>query len=105
MPPSTNLRKTSLSNLPADVPKIKIPFPPNITPEQFLRERPLSRESFRSPNSFFIYRQQLVKQLKLENYNDQMVKVSRWAGILWSNEPNYVKEHYKNIEKNIQKLL
>ncbi|CAB4430912.1 unnamed protein product [Rhizophagus irregularis] len=105
MPRSPSSKKTSLSNLPEDMPKITMPFPPKMTAEEFLRSRPLSRAYFRSPNSFFIYRQQFVKQLKLENYNDQMVKVSKWAGIFWSNEPSNVKEHYKNIEKEIQKLL
>jgi hypothetical protein len=104
MPRSRTSRKTS-SNLPEDMPKIKMPFPPEMTAEEFLRNRPLSRAYFRSPNSFFIYRQQFVKQLKLKNYNDQMVKVSKWAGIFWSKEPSNVKEYYKNIEKDIQKLL
>ncbi|CAG8483258.1 13009_t:CDS:2 [Rhizophagus irregularis] len=79
MPRSPSSKKTSLSNLPEDMPKITMPFPPKMTAEEFLRSRPLSRAYFRSPNSFFIYRQQFVKQLKLENYNDQMVKVSKWA--------------------------
>lgn len=96
---------SSRSNLPADIPKIKMPFPPNMSAEEFLRNRPLSRAYFKPPNSFFIYRQQFVKQLKLENYNDQMIKVSKWASIFWSNEPKNVKQYYKNIEKKIQKLL
>ncbi|RIA83796.1 hypothetical protein C1645_880306 [Glomus cerebriforme] len=104
MPRASTLKKTP-SNLPADIPKINMPFPPNMTAEEFLRNRPLSRAYFKSPNSFFIYRQQFVKQLKLENYNDQMIKVSKWASIFWSNEPNYVKQFYKDIEKDIQKLL
>src|SRR5436190_9873196 len=103
--PKSTFKKTILSNLPADIPNISMPFPPNITAEEFLRSRPLSRVYFKSPNSFFIYRQQFVKQLKSENYNDQMIKVSKWASVFWSNEPKHVKQHYKNLEKKIQKLL
>src|SRR5436305_8305810 len=39
------------------------------------------------------------------NYNNQMIKVSKWASFSWSNEPKNVKQHYKNLEKRIQKLL
>src|SRR5579862_6567192 len=104
MPRSNTIRKP-LSNHQDDLPKIQVPFPPKMSAEEFIRSRPLSRTYFKSPNSFFIYRQQFVRQLKLENYSDQMVKVSKWASVFWANEPNYVKEYYKNIEKSIQKLL
>ncbi|CAG8667379.1 15337_t:CDS:1 [Funneliformis caledonium] len=105
MPRVNTLSKTSLSNLPSDIPKINMPFPPKITAEEFIRDRPLSRLHFKPPNSFFIYRKLFVRQLKLENYNDKMIRVSKWASWFWSNEPKVVKEYYKNIEKDIQKLL
>ncbi|CAI2163739.1 17973_t:CDS:2 [Funneliformis geosporum] len=105
MPRVNTLSKTSLSNLPSDIPKIKMPFPPKITAEEFIRDRPLSRLHFKPPNSFFIYRTLFVKQLKSENYNDRMIRVSKWASWFWSNEPSVVKEYYKNIEKDIQNLL
>ncbi|RIA82273.1 hypothetical protein C1645_835613, partial [Glomus cerebriforme] len=84
-------------------PKISLPWPPAVTYEDFVRNRPKSKVDVKSPNSFFVYRTAFVKQLLIKQYKFKMTQVSKWVSISWRSEPQKVRNAYKSIAKKIDK--
>lgn len=84
-------------------PEIKLPWPPAVTAEDFVRNRPKTKIDIKSPNSFFVYRAAFVKQLLIEQHKFKMTQVSKWASSSWKNESKEVKETYKVMAQKIDK--
>ncbi|CAB4424431.1 unnamed protein product [Rhizophagus irregularis] len=84
-------------------PVIKVPCPPIVTCDDFVRNRPKAKVDIKSPNSFFVYRTAFVKQLLSENHKFKMTQVSKWASIYWRKESNETKMAYKTMAQIIDK--
>ncbi|CAI2161948.1 3323_t:CDS:2 [Funneliformis geosporum] len=84
-------------------PEIKLPWPPAVTAEDFVRSRPKTKIDIKSPNSFFVYRTAFVKQLLIEQHKFKMTQVSKWASSSWKKESKEVKETYKVMAQKIDK--
>ncbi|CAG8445480.1 6181_t:CDS:2 [Rhizophagus irregularis] len=84
-------------------PVIKVPCPPIVTCDDFVRNRPKAKVDIKSPNSFFVYRTAFVKQLLSENHKFKMTQVSKWASIYWRKESDKTKMAYKDMAQIIDK--
>ncbi|GBC39367.1 uncharacterized protein OCT59_011736 [Rhizophagus irregularis] len=86
----------------ANIETIKIPFPPQITAEEVL-DRSKDKERRKAPNNFIIYRMALAKELKSQNIsNINLINISALAALKWNNEPDEVKQAYKDISDKIR---
>ncbi|PKK71191.1 hypothetical protein RhiirC2_865757 [Rhizophagus irregularis] len=86
----------------ANIETIKIPFPPQITAEEVL-DRGKDKERRKAPNNFIIYRMALAKELKSQNIsNINLINISALAALKWNNEPDEVKQAYKDISDKIR---
>jgi len=84
---------------------ITLPFPPVISAQDFLDRRSPDRATAKSPNAFFIYRKDFVNYLQVCNYNLKMRDVSSMAGSSWKVASKEVKDAYKQIARDVEKLL
>jgi hypothetical protein len=88
-------------------PKIKVPFPPQITPDEVVSKRSLEKLSSRPPNKFFIYRLAYLKEFKKE-YNLEkisMTKLSQYISRSWKAEGTEVKLEYKRLANIVEDKL
>ncbi|RIA83296.1 hypothetical protein C1645_786735 [Glomus cerebriforme] len=74
---------------------IRPPFPPVITAQDLIQ----SNDATRVPNSFIAYRMALVREYKLKNVSCNRSEISSRASRLWKEEPDYIKNTYKNLVK------
>src|ERR1051325_4784760 len=84
---------------------IKVPFPPQIKPEDILEKRKQNRKSAKSPNAFFIYRVAFLDQLRLDNFRVKMTDMSGLVSTAWKNEPLHVKTVYKDLARKVERLV
>lgn len=86
-----------------NIPKIKIPFPPVINPQDLisLRESPDGTQKLpsRAPNAFIIFRKQFVKAARDEGHFLPMTVISSMASEAWEAEREEVKSEYRRIAK------
>jgi len=92
-----------LDNLNQTPPEISLPWPPIVTADDFVRNRPISKVDIKSPNSFFVYRTAFVKQLLIEQHKFKMTQVSKWASTSWRKESKEVKDAYRVMAQKIDK--
>ncbi|CAI2161951.1 3321_t:CDS:1 [Funneliformis geosporum] len=97
--PSSNV--VSLSTLP----RVILPFPPNITAYEIAHKRRRSKICSKTPNAFFIYRKAFVDHLSLLDHRLKMTEVSRLVSDHWKNESQEVKATYEKISKQVEKEL
>ncbi|GBC03190.1 hypothetical protein RclHR1_05000003 [Rhizophagus clarus] len=81
-------------------------YPPIITAQDLIPMDISSSkvESVRIPNAFIAYRMALVKQLKLQKVACHRSNVSSLASHLWAEEPEDVKNTYRKMAIDAQKL-
>ncbi|CAG8632467.1 7851_t:CDS:1 [Dentiscutata erythropus] len=77
---------------------IKIPFPPEINPQDLVILHPDGRVP-KTPNAFMIYRKLFVETARAGGYNLPMNIISPMASRSWKQEPKEVKNEYKRIAK------
>ncbi|CAG8554769.1 14571_t:CDS:2 [Ambispora leptoticha] len=77
-------------------PQIKVPFPPNITPEETILIKDGKIPS-KPPNSFIIYRRAFQKECRESGHLLKLNVVSSMAAESWKDEPLEVKNFYKEL--------
>src|ERR1044071_8194715 len=79
------------------------PFPPVITAQDLVPTEVSTKvESVRIPNAFIAYRMALVRELKSQNVACHRSNVSTLASRLWAEEPEEVKDVYRNMATDAQ---
>ncbi|CAG8542699.1 14027_t:CDS:1 [Funneliformis mosseae] len=94
--PPSNI--VSLSTLP----RVILPFPPNINAYEIAHKRRRSKICSKTPNAFFIYRKAFVDHLSLLDHRLKMTEVSRLVSDHWKNESQEVKAAYEKISKQVE---
>ncbi|CAG8464700.1 13484_t:CDS:1 [Ambispora gerdemannii] len=84
--------------------KIKVPFPPNITPEEVIILKNGKIPS-KSPNCFIIYRRAFQKELRASGHLFKLNRVSVIASRAWEKEPTEVKKAYKEVARQVNYIL
>jgi len=88
-----------------NIEEIKVPFPPQIKPEDILEKRRQNRKSAKSPNAFFIYRIAFLDQLRIHNFRVKMTDMSGLVSTAWKKEPLHVKAVYKDLARRVERLV
>ncbi|GBB90304.1 hypothetical protein RclHR1_01720025 [Rhizophagus clarus] len=99
--------RTSLpsnANVPT-LPRVVLPFPPNITAYEIAHKRLQSNICSKVPNAFFIYRKVFVDHLLSLDHKFKMTEVSKLASENWKNESQEVISAYKKLSKQVEKEL
>ncbi|CAG8606572.1 6898_t:CDS:1 [Ambispora leptoticha] len=84
--------------------KIKVPFPPNITPKEVITLKH-GKIPTKSPNCFIIYRRAFQKELRASGHLLKLNKVSVIASRAWEKESAEVKKGYKEIARQVNYIL
>ncbi|RHZ46981.1 hypothetical protein Glove_600g3 [Diversispora epigaea] len=102
---SPNQRNNNNRPLPS-VPLIKVPFPPNVNPEELIIKPRKAKAKLptKPPNAFMIYRMQYVKELHARDHRLPMRSVSSAVASSWRGEPEHVVEHYEVIAKEASRI-
>ncbi|CAG8621675.1 7214_t:CDS:1 [Ambispora leptoticha] len=88
-----------------NIPAISVPFPPNITTEDFLKRRKDGSLPSRSMNSFMLYRAAFNKEIRTKRLCVKQKKLSRRISDSWQNEPEHVKRVYRRLAIRAQQEL
>ncbi|CAG8836312.1 15921_t:CDS:1, partial [Racocetra persica] len=86
-------------------PIVKVQFPPSIDEKIFIKSRKVGSYPSKAPNPFFFYRKQYVLQLKDSGKSYPMTDISCHVSRSWKNEPEYVREYYKELSKKASVLV
>ncbi|CAG8803409.1 780_t:CDS:2 [Cetraspora pellucida] len=80
----------------------KPPFPPMINVDEIIKKRSnkQNKKFTKTPNAFIIYRNAYIDQIHLHGIRLNMVNISSIVSMLWNQEPFYVKEAYKQLERD-----
>ena len=88
-----------------------VPFPPrHLNLKQILKSKPHRRKSKntdaekRTINSFLLYRKECSEHLKDKKIDIRQKELSRLIAISWSLQPEFVKDHYKNLADEAKQL-
>ncbi|CAG8616086.1 19866_t:CDS:1, partial [Racocetra persica] len=126
---NTNTTKFSSSDMPTNF--IKPPFPPMIKVSDIISKRDPTQINLKGPNAFLIYRKAFLEHLStvmhltsIANYSSsslisnesrpkdygikshlKMTEFSKFVSICWNSEPEFVKETYKNMAKQVKDEL
>ncbi|CAG8588632.1 uncharacterized protein OCT59_003855 [Rhizophagus irregularis] len=84
---------------------ITLPFPPIISAQDLIDKRSPERVTAKSPNAFFVYRKAFVNYLQICNHNLKMRDVSSMAGLSWKAASKEVKEAYKQIAREVERII
>ncbi|CAG8521866.1 4765_t:CDS:2 [Acaulospora colombiana] len=84
---------------------VKLPFPPVITAQDILNRRSLERAHAKGPNAFMIYRRAYLEQCHAQQCKFKMTELSPLAGESWKKAPKRVKDAYKNIAREVDRIL
>ncbi|RIA84521.1 hypothetical protein C1645_859024 [Glomus cerebriforme] len=84
-------------------PNFKLPFPPDITPNEILKTKKNIVKS-KAANSFMIYRQVYVRELQRRNLSFAMTDISGIISERWKLEEPHVKDFYRNLSQEANKL-
>ncbi|CAG8715563.1 2303_t:CDS:1 [Acaulospora morrowiae] len=102
--PSDNCTNTNITNF--TIPLLKLPFPPKIKASDITSKRKISEINLRPPNAFIIYRKDFLNHLSTSKHGSlKMTEASKLVSIHWNNEPDNVKEAYKQISKQVEDEL
>ncbi|CAG8511050.1 8008_t:CDS:1 [Ambispora leptoticha] len=78
-----------------NIPAISVPFPPNITAEDYLKRRKDGSFPSKSMNSFMLYRIAFNKELRARGLCVRQQAISRQISDSWQNEPEHVRQMYR----------
>jgi hypothetical protein len=84
---------------------ITLPFPPIISAQDLIDRRSPERVTAKSPNAFFVYRKAFVNYLQICNHSFRMRDVSSMAGLSWKAASKEVKEAYKQIAREVERII
>ncbi|CAG8464722.1 13485_t:CDS:2 [Ambispora gerdemannii] len=99
-----NELETSNKDALQSFPRIELPFPPTITPEEIINIKDGKIPS-KPPNSFIIYRRAFQKQIKESGVLLKLNVVSALASEQWKKEPIEVKKAYKQLALQVNYAL
>ncbi|CAG8634227.1 12218_t:CDS:1, partial [Acaulospora morrowiae] len=85
----------------APLPKLTLPFPPQINAEDLFTT---SKLPSKPPNAFFIYRKVYTKELITQNFRFKMTDVSPLVSSSWKLESDEVKTKYKEIARDVRQI-
>jgi hypothetical protein len=105
---SEDNQSTSLLSNVTTLPRVILPFPPNITAYEIAHRRVRSNICSKVPNAFFIYRKVFMDHLfslDLRYHKLKMSDVSKLASNHWKNESQEVITTYKKLSKQVEKEL
>ncbi|CAB4424433.1 unnamed protein product [Rhizophagus irregularis] len=103
----SNLNSENLSSVISNniLPRVILPFPPNITAYEIANKRLRSNIRSKAPNAFFIYRKVFMDHLLSLDHKFKMTDVSKLASEHWKHETQEVITTYKKISKQVEKEL
>src|SRR3954453_22937206 len=88
-----------------------VPFPPrHLNLNQILKSKPHRRKSKktdtqkRTINSFLLYRKECNEHLKDKKIDIRQKELSRSIAAAWNLQPEFVKDHYKNLADEAKQL-
>ncbi|CAG8740728.1 3293_t:CDS:2 [Cetraspora pellucida] len=87
----------------------KPPFPPMMNVDKIIsKKNNKNKNSTKTHNAFIIYRNAYIDHIHLHGIRLNMIDISPIVSMLWNQEPFYIKEVYKKLEKendnNLSKL-
>ncbi|CAG8630852.1 13195_t:CDS:2 [Racocetra persica] len=85
-------------------PFIKPAFPPLVNVRELMTKQSSGRVSVRGPNAFIIYRKVFFETARADGYQLPMTIVSAMASQSWEQEPEIVKELYRELAKEANKI-
>ncbi|CAG8672837.1 7981_t:CDS:2, partial [Racocetra fulgida] len=85
-------------------PFIKPAFPPLVNVRELMTKQSSGRVSVRGPNAFIIYRKVFFETARDDGYQLPMTIVSAMASQSWEQEPEIVKESYRELAKEANKI-
>ncbi|CAG8519871.1 10432_t:CDS:1 [Ambispora leptoticha] len=88
-----------------NIPAISVPFPPNITSDDYLKRRIDGSLPNKSVNSFMLYRIAFNKEFRTKGLNVRQRILSRQVSDSWQNEPEHVKRMYRHLAIKAQQEL
>ncbi|RIB16051.1 hypothetical protein C2G38_2247269 [Gigaspora rosea] len=86
-------------------PLVIVEFPPSIDERTFIKRRSGHPFPTKAPNPFFFYRKEYVLQLKRLGRQYPMTDISGHVSRSWKNEPDNVKEYYKELSRKASELM
>ncbi|CAI2161953.1 3320_t:CDS:1 [Funneliformis geosporum] len=88
-----------------DLADFKLPFPPRITAHEVVSmKKKKGKKPSKSSNAFMIYRKVFSKEVaKIHRF--QQKKISPICGHFWNREPKYVKDVYRQLATEVDKLF
>src|SRR6266487_629525 len=93
------------SEIGSKYPIIKVPFPPEMSPEECINIGKDGRIPTKPPNCFILYRRAFQKALRASGHVFKINIVSVMASESWQRESPEVKKHYKDIAQQVHGLL
>lgn len=84
---------------------VKVPFPPLLREEDLIGPKKNSRSKSKAPNSYFIYRKWYTICLKNGNQRNNQTSLSPYISEQWKEEPQYVKDYYRELSKRANNLF
>jgi len=88
----------------SNIPKITIPYPPEITALELITKAKVKKTATKSPNKFLIYRKAYVKELYALGIQCSMTDISKNIAESWKKEPKYVRDAYREISDEANRL-
>ncbi|RGB32572.1 hypothetical protein C1646_762729 [Rhizophagus diaphanus] len=96
--------KNKRSQVP-DEPEVQLPFPPKITAREVISDKKNGRKAKKPPNAFMIYRKVFSRELAKKNLRYQQKKISTLCSISWKQEPENVKQGYRRLAHDADKIF
>ncbi|CAG8490225.1 317_t:CDS:2 [Diversispora eburnea] len=93
----------SLINYQSTIYSIKVPFPPSITVDEIVQLHLKNgiKSVNQTMNAFMIYRKEYNRIVA--KFNLALKEVSKISSISWQNEPQNIKDYYKQLAKNVKR--
>ncbi|CAG8545527.1 5635_t:CDS:1 [Ambispora gerdemannii] len=103
MPPANSRFKFKVSqSLSNDtLPKIDVPFPPNLDPRECITIKKDGNIPLKSPNCFILYRLAFYNELRASGFNAKQKIISEMVSLSWQKEPLIVKKTYKELARKV----
>ncbi|CAG8489466.1 12438_t:CDS:2 [Ambispora leptoticha] len=101
--PNSQIRTNGNNNV-LPQPIIKVPFPPQVNPEELITKQRKGKIPTKPPNAFMIYRMKYVEELHARGYRLPMRDVSASVASSWKDEPEMIVAHYEEIARETSKI-
>ncbi|CAB4391403.1 unnamed protein product [Rhizophagus irregularis] len=98
------MSKNKRSQVP-DEPEVRLPFPPKITAREVISDKKNGKKAKKPPNAFMIYRKVFSRELAKKNLRFQQKKISTLCSISWKQEPENVKQGYRRLAHDADKIF